>query len=43
MPQYVALDVSNDETAIHVIDEPAATVWRGDRTELTGILDRSNR
>lgn len=28
MPHYAALDVSNEETAIHVIDETGATVWR---------------
>lgn len=28
MPQYAALDVSNEETAIHIIDETGAVVWR---------------
>ena len=31
MPHYAALDVSNDETAIHVLDESGRTVWRGKR------------
>src|ERR671920_380225 len=31
MPQYAALDVSNAETAIHVLDETGRTVWRGKR------------
>src|SRR5215208_2442657 len=31
MPHYAALDVSNDETAIHVVDEAGRTVWRGKR------------
>jgi transposase len=31
MPHYAALDVSNDETAIHVLDEAGRTVWRGKR------------
>lgn len=43
MPQYAALDISNDVTVIHVIDEAGFTRWRGGRTDLTGILDRSNR
>lgn len=44
MPQYAALDVSNEETAIHIIDETGATVWRGKRASdpdvLTTILRR---
>src|SRR4028119_2166766 len=32
MPHYAALDVSNEETAIHVLDETGRTVWRGKRT-----------
>ena len=31
MPHYAALDVSNEETAIHVLDENGRTVWRGKR------------
>src|SRR5512144_3219910 len=31
MTHYAALDVSNEETAIHVVDEAGATVWRGKR------------
>jgi transposase len=31
MSHYAALDVSNEETAIHVIDEAGLTVWRGKR------------
>ena len=31
MPHYAALDVSNDQTAIHVVDETGRTVWRGKR------------
>src|SRR3954453_14719218 len=31
MPHYAALDVSNEQTAIHVIDEAGRTVWRGKR------------
>jgi transposase len=31
MPHYAALDVSNAETAIHVVDEVGRTVWRGKR------------
>ena len=31
MPHYAALDVSNAETAIHIIDETGRTVWRGKR------------
>src|SRR3954465_10638382 len=31
MPHYAALDVSNDETALHVLDEAGRTVWRGKR------------
>ena len=31
MPHYAALDVSNQETAIHVVDEAGHTVWRGKR------------
>src|SRR3954466_8227940 len=29
MPHYAALDVSNEQTAIHVLDEAGRTVWRG--------------
>jgi hypothetical protein len=31
MSHYAALDVSNEQTAIHVIDEAGRTVWRGKR------------
>src|SRR5688572_22325567 len=31
MPHYAALDVSNDQTAIHVVDEAGRPVWRGKR------------
>ena len=31
MPHYAALDVSNDETAIHIVDETGRAVWRGKR------------
>ncbi len=31
MAHYAALDVSSEETAIHVIDEAGRTVWRGKR------------
>src|SRR5918997_5111860 len=31
MSHYAALDVSNQETAIHVVDEAGRTVWRGKR------------
>ena len=31
MPHYAALDVSNEETAIHIVDELGKTVWRGKR------------
>src|ERR687898_608851 len=31
MPHYAALDVSNEETAIHVVDDAGHTVWRGKR------------
>src|ERR671910_3744776 len=31
MPHYAALDISNGETAIHVVDEAGHTVWRGKR------------
>jgi transposase len=31
MPHYAALDVSNEETAIHVVDETGRTIWRGKR------------
>lgn len=38
MPHYAALDVSNEETAIHVIDETGATVWRGKRASDPDVL-----
>jgi transposase len=31
MPHDAALDVSNQETAIHVVDDAGRTVWRGKR------------
>ena len=31
MPHYAALDVSNNQTALHVVDEAGHTVWRGKR------------
>src|SRR3954465_9684262 len=31
IPYYAALDVSNDETALHILDEAGRTVWRGKR------------
>jgi hypothetical protein len=31
MPHYAAPDVSNQETAILVVDEAGRTVWRGKR------------
>src|SRR5918995_7459859 len=31
MPHDAALDVSNEETAIHVVDDAGHTVWRGKR------------
>jgi len=38
MPHYAALDVSNDETAIHVVDETGATVWCGKRASDPQVL-----
>jgi transposase len=32
MPHYAALDVSNEETAIHAVDETGRTIWRGKRS-----------
>lgn len=43
MPQYAALDVSNEETAIHVIDETEATVWRGKRASDPDVLTTTLR
>src|SRR3954467_9288621 len=31
MPHYAALDGSNEQTAIHVVDKAGRTVWRGKR------------
>ena len=31
MLHYAPLDVSNDETAIHIVDETGRTIWRGKR------------
>ena len=38
MPHYAALDVSNEETAIHVVDETGAIVWRGKRASDPEVL-----
>src|SRR4051812_24966 len=38
MPHYAALDVSNDETAIHILDEAGRTVWRGKRPSDPEVL-----
>lgn len=38
MPHYAALDVSNEETAIHVVDETGLTVWRGKRASDPDVL-----
>jgi transposase len=38
MPHYAVLDVSNEETAIHVVDETDATVWRGKRASDPEVL-----
>lgn len=38
MPHYAALDVSNEETAIHIVDETGATVWRGKRASDPEVL-----
>lgn len=43
MPQYAALDVSNEETAIHVIDETGAVVWRGKRASDPDVLTTTLR
>ncbi|KOX43310.1 hypothetical protein ADL19_28415 [Streptomyces purpurogeneiscleroticus] len=43
MPQYAALDVSNEKTAIHVIDETGATVWRGKRASDPDVLTTTLR
>lgn len=43
MPQYAALDVSNEETALHVIDETGATVWRGKRASDPDVLTTTLR
>jgi transposase len=44
MAHYAALDVSNTQTAIHVVDETGKTVWRGKRASepeaLAGALRR---
>lgn len=32
MPHHAALDVSNEETAIHVVDETGRAIWRGKRS-----------
>lgn len=38
MPHYAALDVLNEETAIHIVDETGATVWRGKRASDPEVL-----
>lgn len=38
MPHYAALDVSNEETAIHIIDETGTTAWRGKRASDPEVL-----
>jgi len=38
MPHYAALDVSNEEAAIHVVDETGLTVWRGKRVSDPDVL-----
>jgi transposase len=38
MTQYAALDVSDKETAIHVIDETGRMVWRGKRASEPEVL-----
>ncbi|GJE68391.1 hypothetical protein LNAOJCKE_5629 [Methylorubrum aminovorans] len=43
MPQYAALDVSNEETSIHIIDEAGATVWRGKRASDPDVLTTALR
>jgi transposase len=43
MPHYAALGVSNEETAIHVIDETGATVWRGKRPSDPDVLTTTLR
>jgi hypothetical protein len=43
MPHYAALDVSNDQTAIHVVDEAGRTVWRGKRASDPEALAAARR
>lgn len=43
MPHYAAFDVSNNETAIHIIDETGATVWRGKRASDPEVLTTTLR
>ncbi|BDL41778.1 IS110 family transposase [Methylorubrum sp. GM97] len=43
MPQYGALDVSNAETTIHVIDETGAVIWRGKRASDPDVLTTTLR
>ena len=38
MLHYAALDVSNEETAIHILDETGTTVWRGKRASDPEVL-----
>ena len=43
MPHYAALDVSNEQTAIHVVDEAGRTVWRGKRASDPEALATARR
>jgi hypothetical protein len=43
IPQYAALDVSNEETAIHIIDETGAVVCRGKRASAPDVLTTTLR
>lgn len=43
MPQYAALDVSNEETSIHIIDKAGVTVWRGKRASDPDMLTTALR
>jgi transposase len=38
MPHYAALDVSNDDIAIHIIDGSDPAVWRGERASDPDVL-----
>src|SRR3954449_1618960 len=43
MPHYAALDVSNEQTAIHVLDEAGRTVWRDKRASAPEALAEALR